>query len=81
MTTGRIAKHWIGEESVGGEAEARAAVAAARQAFETTSWSRDRSLRHKALLKMPGRFESSLLPAHGRPPPRDTAAAEGARTW
>ena len=80
MSTGQIAKHWIGGEWVGsdtvsesinpatgevlgqwadgGEAEARAAVAAAREAFETTPWSRDRNLRHKALLEMADRFDA-----------------------
>jgi betaine-aldehyde dehydrogenase len=42
----------------GGETEARAAVAAARQAFETSSWSRDRTLRHQALTAMAERFDA-----------------------
>jgi betaine-aldehyde dehydrogenase len=41
-----------------GEAEARAAVAAARKAFETTPWPRDRNLRHRALLEMADRFDA-----------------------
>src|ERR1700678_717311 len=42
----------------GGEAEARAAVAAARRAFGTSSWSRDRSLRHRVLNELADRFEA-----------------------
>jgi betaine-aldehyde dehydrogenase len=42
----------------GGEAEARAAVAAARRAFDTSSWSRDRSLRHRVLDEMADRFDA-----------------------
>jgi acyl-CoA reductase-like NAD-dependent aldehyde dehydrogenase len=42
----------------GGEAEARAAIAAARSAFEKSAWARDRQLRHKALTEMAERFEA-----------------------
>ena len=35
-----------------GEAEARAAVTAARRVFATTAWSRDRTLRSRALLEL-----------------------------
>ena len=48
----------LGQWADGGETEARAAVAAARQAFETTPWSRDRNLRHRALLEMADRFDA-----------------------
>jgi betaine-aldehyde dehydrogenase len=44
--TGEVLGRWAD----GGEAEAHAAVAAARRAFETPPWSRDRSLRHRARL-------------------------------
>src|SRR6266516_2704064 len=39
----------LGSWADGGEAEARAAVAAARRAFDTTPWARDPGLRHRAL--------------------------------
>ncbi|HEY3611161.1 MAG TPA: aldehyde dehydrogenase family protein, partial [Pseudonocardiaceae bacterium] len=39
----------IGRFADGGATEARAAIAAARRAFETTTWSRDRALRHRVL--------------------------------
>ena len=42
----------------GGEAEARAGIAAARRAFSTSAWSRDRSLRHQALNEMADRFDA-----------------------
>ena len=48
----------LGRWTDGGEAEARAAVAAARRAFETSSWSRDRSLRHRVLNEMADRFDA-----------------------
>ena len=48
----------LGQWADGGEAEARAAIAAARRAFETTPWSRDRSLRHRALTEMADRFDA-----------------------
>ena len=38
--------------------EARAAVAAARRAFDTSPWSRDRSLRHRVLNEMAERFDA-----------------------
>jgi|GEM_PF-6738958 len=46
--TGAVLGRWAD----GGETEARAAVAAARRAFEVSLWSRDRNLRHKALSEM-----------------------------
>jgi betaine-aldehyde dehydrogenase len=52
--TGAVLGRWAD----GGEAEARAAVAAARRAFDTSPWSRDRSLRHRALNEMADRFEA-----------------------
>src|SRR6202042_3434658 len=52
--TGAVLGRWAD----GGEAEARAAVAAARRAFETSPWSRDRSLRHRALSEMADRFDA-----------------------
>ena len=48
----------LGRWADGGEAEARAAIAAARRAFDTTPWSRDRSLRNKALTEMAERFDA-----------------------
>ena len=48
----------LGEWADGGEAEARAAIAAARRAFDTASWSRDRVLRHRALSEMADRFDA-----------------------
>src|SRR5580692_10793903 len=52
--TGAVLGRWAD----GGEAEARAAIAAARRAFETTPWSRDRDLRHRALNEMADRFDA-----------------------
>ena len=52
--TGAVLGRWAD----GGEAEARAAVAAARRAFDTSSWSRDRSLRHRVLNEMADRFDA-----------------------
>ena len=52
--TGEVLGRW----AAGGEAEARAAIAAARRAFDTSLWSRDRSLRHKALSEMADRFDA-----------------------
>jgi betaine-aldehyde dehydrogenase len=52
--TGAVLGRWAD----GGEAEARAAVAAARRAFDTTPWSRDRSLRHRVLNEMADRFDA-----------------------
>src|SRR6266478_3759388 len=48
----------LGRWADGGEAEARAAIAAARRAFETSPWSRDRDLRHRALNEMADRFDA-----------------------
>src|ERR1700710_3295863 len=42
----------LGTFADGGAYEARAAIEAARRAFRTTSWSRDRQLRSRALLQM-----------------------------
>jgi acyl-CoA reductase-like NAD-dependent aldehyde dehydrogenase len=52
--TGAVLGRWAD----GGEAEARAAIAAARSAFEKSAWARDRQLRHKALTEMAERFEA-----------------------
>ncbi len=46
----------LGQWADGGEAEARAAIAAARRAFDNSPWSRDRILRHRALSEMADRF-------------------------
>ena len=48
----------LGQWADGGEAEARAAIAAARHAFETSAWSRDRGLRNRALSEMADRFDA-----------------------
>jgi acyl-CoA reductase-like NAD-dependent aldehyde dehydrogenase len=48
----------LGQFYDGGATEAAAAIAAARRAFETTSWGRDRSLRNQALLELANRFEA-----------------------
>jgi betaine-aldehyde dehydrogenase len=48
----------LGQWADGGEAEARAAIAAARHAFETSAWSRDRGLRNQALSEMADRFDA-----------------------
>src|SRR5580693_2921477 len=52
--TGAVLGRWAD----GGEAEARAAIAAARRAFDTSPWSRDRSLRHRVLNEMADRFDA-----------------------
>jgi betaine-aldehyde dehydrogenase len=52
--TGAVLGRWAD----GGEVEARAAVVAARRAFETFLWSRDRELRHRALNEMADRFDA-----------------------
>ena len=52
--TGELLGRWAD----GGEAEARAAVAAARRAFDTSPWGRDRNLRHRALREMADRFDA-----------------------
>ena len=48
----------LGRWADGGEAEARASIAAARRAFDTSPWSRDPSLRHRALSEMADRFDA-----------------------
>src|SRR5580658_5290784 len=48
----------LGQWADGGEAEARAAIAAARRTFDTSPWSRDRALRHRALSEMADRFDA-----------------------
>src|SRR5215212_3565811 len=48
----------LGRFADGGEAEARAAVNAARRAFAGTDWGRDRGPRSRALLELAGRFEA-----------------------
>jgi betaine-aldehyde dehydrogenase len=48
----------LGQWADGGEDEARAAIAAARRAFDTSPWSRDRSLRNRALGEMADRFDA-----------------------
>src|SRR5579859_2866837 len=52
--TGEVLGRWAD----GGEVEARAAVAAARRAFETSLWPRDRVLRNKVLVEMAERFDA-----------------------
>ena len=52
--TGEVLGRWAD----GGEAEARAAITAARRAFETSPWSRDRALRNKVLTEMAERFDA-----------------------
>jgi acyl-CoA reductase-like NAD-dependent aldehyde dehydrogenase len=54
--TGEVLGRWAD----GGELEARAAVAAARRAFDTTTWSRDRDLRNRALIEMADRFDAHI---------------------
>ena len=51
--TGEVLGQWYD----GGEAEARACVAAARRAFDTSSWARDRGLRNQ-VPEMADRFAS-----------------------
>jgi betaine-aldehyde dehydrogenase len=48
----------LGRWADGGEAEARAAITAARRAFETSAWSRARGLRNQALSEMADRFDA-----------------------
>ena len=48
----------LGRYADAGEHEARAAVAAARAAFENSLWSRDRQLRSRALREMSELFDS-----------------------
>jgi hypothetical protein len=52
--TGQVLGRWAD----GGEAEAGAAIASIRRAFDTTEWSRDRNLRHRALSEMANRFDA-----------------------
>src|ERR1700758_1746871 len=52
--TGEVLGRWAD----GGEAEARAAIAAARRAFETSPWARDRNLRNQVLLEMAEAFDA-----------------------
>jgi betaine-aldehyde dehydrogenase len=52
--TGAVLGRWAD----GGEAEARAAITAAGRAFDTSPWSRDRTLRHRALSEMADRFDA-----------------------
>ncbi|WP_067824260.1 aldehyde dehydrogenase family protein [Nocardia inohanensis] len=46
----------LGTFADGGASEAAAAIAAARRAFETTAWSRDRELRARALFELADRM-------------------------
>src|SRR6201984_2173148 len=48
----------LGSWADGGEAEARAAIAAARRAFGTPPWSGDPSLRNRALSEMADKFDA-----------------------
>src|SRR5580704_2358985 len=48
----------LGQWADGGEDQARAAIAAARRAFDTSPWCRDRVLRHRALSEMADRFDA-----------------------
>jgi ketosteroid isomerase-like protein len=50
----------LGQWADGGQADARAAIAAARRAFDASPGSRDRSLRHRALSEMADRFGAML---------------------
>lgn len=52
--TGEVLGQWYD----GGEAEAAAAIGAARRSFDTSSWSRDRGLRSQVLLEMAARFSA-----------------------
>ena len=47
----------VGEFADGGEAEADAGIAAARRAFRSTAWARDRALRHEVLTALADRFD------------------------
>ena len=49
---------WLGRFADGGEAEARAAVDAARRTFAGTVWGLDRALRSRALLELADGFEA-----------------------
>jgi hypothetical protein len=50
----------LGQWADGGQTEPRAAIAAARRAFDASPWSQDRSLRHRALSEMADRFDAML---------------------
>ena len=52
--TGEVLGQWYD----GGETEAGAAIAAARRAFDTSTWGRDRGLRNQALLELADRFDA-----------------------
>lgn len=54
-STGKVLGRYV---DIGPE-EARQAIEAARAAFDTTSWSRDRSLRSRALFELADRIEAS----------------------
>jgi betaine-aldehyde dehydrogenase len=54
--TGEVLGQWYD----GGEAEARAAIAAANQAYRSSPWSRDRSVRFQALSEMADRFDAHI---------------------
>jgi betaine-aldehyde dehydrogenase len=67
LQSGRVADSYnpatgevLGRFADGGEAEARAAVGAARRAFEVTDWARDRALRSRALLELAELFEAHV---------------------
>ena len=47
----------LGAYCDGGEAEARAAIEAARAAFESTDWSRNHALRSRALFELADRLQ------------------------
>jgi betaine-aldehyde dehydrogenase len=48
----------LGQWYDGGEAEAALAISAARSAFDTSAWSRDRSLRNQVLTELAERFDA-----------------------
>jgi betaine-aldehyde dehydrogenase len=48
----------LGEWADGGEAEARAAIVAARRAFDDLAWPRDRGLRNQVLYELAERFDA-----------------------
>src|ERR1700722_3084323 len=52
--TGEVLGQWY----EGGETEAAEAIAAARRAFDTSTWGRDRGLRNQALLELAERFDA-----------------------
>jgi acyl-CoA reductase-like NAD-dependent aldehyde dehydrogenase len=67
----------LGRYYEGGEAEARAAIAAARQTFDSSVWSRDRARRHRALSEMADRFDAHVDEA--RPPCRPSRGHRSAQ--